>query len=192
MRRAKLREVHALLERRGFLAMLAARLMPRVPAASLHYVAGVAPVGVLAFAAAMVLGALVRTAPYAVLGQGIGWGSLATILIAGASIAVGAVTAALLVRRLRTPLPPPELRLSLPEIEGGGRAVARPPPQPGELCYIAVGGSWMIRPNFAGSASESSRGTKRYSAPAGSSVIRSRASSPRTVRPCGTFFGSAA
>jgi len=47
MRRAKLRTVHALLERRGFLAMLAARLM---------------------------LGALVRTAPYAVLGQGIGWG----------------------------------------------------------------------------------------------------------------------
>ena len=58
-------------------------------------------------------------------------GALATILIAGASIAVGAVTAAVLVRRLPTPLPPPELRLSLPEIEGGGRAVARPPPQPG-------------------------------------------------------------
>ena len=51
----------------------------------------------------MVLGALVRTAPYAVLGQGM-LGSLATILIAGASIAVGAVTAAVLVRRLRTPV----------------------------------------------------------------------------------------
>src|SRR5215212_6537164 len=44
---------------------------------------------------------------------------------------------ALLVRRLGTPLPPAEIRLSLPEIEGGGRAVARPPPQPGELRYIA-------------------------------------------------------
>jgi hypothetical protein len=54
-------------------------------------------------------------------------------VIAGASIPVGAVTAAVLVRPVRTPLPPPELRLSLPEIEGGGRAVARPPPQPGEL-----------------------------------------------------------
>jgi VTT domain len=32
MRRAKLRKVHALLERRGFLAMLAARLMTGVPA----------------------------------------------------------------------------------------------------------------------------------------------------------------
>jgi uncharacterized membrane protein YdjX (TVP38/TMEM64 family) len=74
MRRAKLRKVHALLERRGFLAMLAARLMPGSPATGLRYVAGVAPVGVPAFAAAMVLGALVWTAPYAVLGQGIGWG----------------------------------------------------------------------------------------------------------------------
>ena len=62
MGRAKLRKVHALLERRGFLAMPAARLMPGVPAASLHYVAGVAPVGVPALAAAIVLGALVRTA----------------------------------------------------------------------------------------------------------------------------------
>jgi hypothetical protein len=79
--------------------MLAARLMRGVPAASLHYVAGVAPVGVPAFAAAMALGALVR--------------------------------------RLGARPPPPELRLSLPESEGGGRAVARPPPQSGELRYIA-------------------------------------------------------
>jgi hypothetical protein len=92
----------------------------------------------------------------------------------------------------RSPLRPPELRLNLPEIEGGGHALARPPPQPGELRYIAGTASWMIRPNFAGSLSESSRGTKKYSAPAGSSVTRSRTSSPRTVRPCGTFFGSAA
>src|SRR5919106_6162063 len=55
------------------------------------------------------------------------------------------------------PLPPPELRLGLPEIDGGGRAVARPPPQPGELRYIAGAASWMIRPNRAGSLSESSR-----------------------------------
>jgi hypothetical protein len=34
---------------------------------------------------------------------GIGSGSLAAILITGASIAVGALTAAVLVRRLRTP-----------------------------------------------------------------------------------------
>jgi hypothetical protein len=35
---------------------------------------GAAPVALPAFAAAMVLGARVRTPPYAVLGQGIGWG----------------------------------------------------------------------------------------------------------------------
>ena len=56
-----------------------------------------------AFAAAMALGALLRTAPYALLGQGIGSGSLATILVAGASIALGALMAAVLVRRLLTP-----------------------------------------------------------------------------------------
>jgi len=104
MRRPRLRKVHALLERRGFLAMLAARLMPGVPATGLHYVAGVSPVRKRAFAAAMALGALLRTAPYAVLAQGIGSGSLATILIAGASIGVGALMAAVLMRRLRTPV----------------------------------------------------------------------------------------
>jgi uncharacterized membrane protein YdjX (TVP38/TMEM64 family) len=57
MRRAKLRKVLALLERRGFLANLAARLLPGVPATGLNYVVGVAAVGVPAFAAAMVLGA---------------------------------------------------------------------------------------------------------------------------------------
>jgi hypothetical protein len=51
----------------------------------------------------MALGALLRTAPYALLGQGIGSGSLATILVAGASIALGALMAAVLVRRLLTP-----------------------------------------------------------------------------------------
>ena len=58
--------------------------------------------------------------------------------------------------------------------------------------YSAGTASWMRRPNFAGSASLSSRGTRKYSKPAGSTVSSSRASSPRTLRPCGTFLGSAA
>jgi hypothetical protein len=70
----------------------------------------------------MALGALLRTAPYAVLAQGIGSGSLATILIAGASIGVGALMAAVLMRRLRTPWPPPELRPGVRKREGSGRA----------------------------------------------------------------------
>ena len=47
------------------------------------------------------LGALLRTTPYAVLGQGIGSGSLATIAIAAVSIVLGGLAAALLMRQLR-------------------------------------------------------------------------------------------
>ena len=67
MGRAKLRTVHAL-------AMLAARLMPGVPAASLHYVAAVARVGVPAFAAAMARRLGGDGLHTAVPGHGIGWG----------------------------------------------------------------------------------------------------------------------
>jgi uncharacterized membrane protein YdjX (TVP38/TMEM64 family) len=101
MRRPRLQKLHGLLERRGFLALLAARLMPGVPATGLHYAAGVSPVSARAFGAAMAIGALLRTAPYAVLGQGIGAGSLTTILVAAGSIAVGALAAAILARQLR-------------------------------------------------------------------------------------------
>jgi len=101
LRSGKLTNVRALLERRGFLALLAARLMPGVPATGLHYVAGVSPVRMTSFAAAIAIGAALRTTPYALLGQGLGADSGPTILIAVASIALGAVSAALLVRRLR-------------------------------------------------------------------------------------------
>jgi uncharacterized membrane protein YdjX (TVP38/TMEM64 family) len=101
--RPRLMRVHALLERRGFAAMLAARLMPGVPACGLHYAAGVSPVTARSFAAAMAIGAVVRTVPYAVLGQGIGSGSIVTVLFAGGSIALGAVAAAVLVRHVRRP-----------------------------------------------------------------------------------------
>jgi hypothetical protein len=62
----------------------------------------------------MAIGALLRTVPYALLGNGLGSGSILALLIAGASIAVSALTAAVLVRRLRRPAG--RLRLS-------GRAV---------------------------------------------------------------------
>jgi uncharacterized membrane protein YdjX (TVP38/TMEM64 family) len=103
LRRPKLQRIRGLLERRGFLATLTARLVPCIPATALHYVAGVSPVATRAFAGAIAIGALLRTTPYAVLGQGIGSGSLATIVIAGASIGLGGLAAVLLVRRLRLP-----------------------------------------------------------------------------------------
>jgi hypothetical protein len=101
MRHAKLRKVHVLLERRGFLAMLAARLMPGVPATGFTTSPALLPSGYLRLPRRW------RSAPWC--GRpicrarpGDRLGSLATILITGASIALGAVTAAFLVRRFRT------------------------------------------------------------------------------------------
>src|SRR5918999_489399 len=56
----------------------------------------------------------------------------------------------------------------------------------------AGAGPCRINPNRLGSASFSSRGTRKYSVPAGARVTSRRASSPRTLRPCGTSLGSAA
>jgi uncharacterized membrane protein YdjX (TVP38/TMEM64 family) len=100
-RNAKLASVDALLARRGFAAILAARLTPGVPATALHYAAGVSRVRAPAFAAAMSIGALLRTVPYALLGTGLASGSMLTLLVAGSSIALGGLTAALLVRHIR-------------------------------------------------------------------------------------------
>jgi len=103
LRRERSAKLHALLERRGFLALLTARLMPGVPVTWLHYAAGASPVGLRAFGAAMAIGALLRTAPYALLGQGLASGSASTFLLAVASIGLGALAAAVLARRLRAP-----------------------------------------------------------------------------------------
>ena len=97
----RLARSHAVFERRGFAAILAARLMPGVPVTALHYAAGVSPVGTRAFAGAMAIGALLRTVPYAMLGQGLGSGSVTTILIAFGSLSLGGVSAAILTRQIR-------------------------------------------------------------------------------------------
>jgi uncharacterized membrane protein YdjX (TVP38/TMEM64 family) len=101
--RPKLAKLRDLLDRRGFQAVLAARLMPGVPATALHYAAGASPVRARSFAAAIAIGALLRTTPYALLGVGLGSGSLVAVLVAVASIAVGGLTATLLLRQLRRP-----------------------------------------------------------------------------------------
>ena len=104
--RPRLARLHALLEQRGFAVMLAARLAPGVPATGLHYAAGVSPVRVRAFAAAIALGALLRTVPYAILGEGVSSGSLTTLLVAGGSIALGGAAAAVLVRQIHRAVAP--------------------------------------------------------------------------------------
>jgi uncharacterized membrane protein YdjX (TVP38/TMEM64 family) len=97
----RLARLQPVLERRGFAAVLAARLMPGVPAGGLHYAAGASPVRARSFAAAIAIGALVRTVPYALLGHGLSSGSIATLLVAVASIALGGLVAIVLVRGLR-------------------------------------------------------------------------------------------
>jgi uncharacterized membrane protein YdjX (TVP38/TMEM64 family) len=100
-RSARLERIQALLERRGFAAVLAARLMPGIPATGLYYAAGVSPVRARPFTAAIAIGALLRTTPYVLLGQGLASGSPLTIGIAAASIAIGGVVALILLRGLR-------------------------------------------------------------------------------------------
>jgi uncharacterized membrane protein YdjX (TVP38/TMEM64 family) len=104
-RTTTLARVHALLERRGFAAILAARLMPGVPASGLYLAAGASPVRGAPFAAAIAVGALLRTTPYALLGHGLGSGSASGLVIAAASAVIGGAAAMLLIRRLRAPVP---------------------------------------------------------------------------------------
>jgi uncharacterized membrane protein YdjX (TVP38/TMEM64 family) len=99
-RSPRLARLHSLLERRGFAAILAARLMPGVPASGLYYAAGLSPVRYPAFTAAIAIGALVRTTPYALLGDGLASGSAISIALAATSAAIGLVGALLIRRRL--------------------------------------------------------------------------------------------
>ena len=49
----------------------------------------------------MTIGALLRTVPYAILGQGLSSGSVTTVLIAASSVALGGVSAGVLMRQIR-------------------------------------------------------------------------------------------
>lgn len=104
-RSARLARIDALLERRGFAAVLAARLTPGVPATGLHYVAGASRVRAGSFVAAIAVAAPLRTVPYAVLGTGLGSGSVLTLVVAGSSIALAAIASAVLVRHIRRATP---------------------------------------------------------------------------------------
>lgn len=99
---ARLRRLRERLAASGFAAVLAARLTPGVPAGGVHYAAGLASVRLRDFTAAIAIGALVRTVPYAILGAGLASGSAAVLVPVGASALAGAAAASLLLRRLRT------------------------------------------------------------------------------------------
>ena len=99
-RSPRLTRIDALLERRAFAAILAARLTPGVPACGLYYVAGASRLRPSAFIGAMAVAAPLRTVPYAVLGTAVASGSIVTLVIAGGSIVVGAIASAVLVRHV--------------------------------------------------------------------------------------------
>jgi uncharacterized membrane protein YdjX (TVP38/TMEM64 family) len=99
-RSPRLARLQSLVERRGFAAILAARLMPGVPAPGVYYAAGLSPVRYGAFTAAIAIGALLRTTPYALLGDGLASGSPASFAVAAASVAIGAAGALFIARRL--------------------------------------------------------------------------------------------
>jgi uncharacterized membrane protein YdjX (TVP38/TMEM64 family) len=82
-------------------ALLAARLMPGVPASGLYYAAGVSPVRRSEFTAAIAVGALLRTTPYVLLGHGLATGSVVPLVAAAASMVIGAGGAMLLLRQAR-------------------------------------------------------------------------------------------
>src|SRR6188472_2412724 len=99
-RSPRLARLQSLLERRGFAAILAARLMPGVPASGLYYAAGLSPVRYGAFTAAITIGALLRTTPYALLGNGLASGSSLSFALAAIPVAIGAAGALFITRRL--------------------------------------------------------------------------------------------
>jgi uncharacterized membrane protein YdjX (TVP38/TMEM64 family) len=76
-----------------------------VPATGLYYAAGVSAVRPPAFAAAIAVGALLRTTPYALLGHGLTSGSVAASMLAAGSVAVGGAGAMVIVRQLRATAP---------------------------------------------------------------------------------------
>jgi uncharacterized membrane protein YdjX (TVP38/TMEM64 family) len=100
-RSPRLARVNALLERRGFAAILAARLLPGAPASVLYYAAGVSSVRPAAFTAAIAIGAVLRTTPYALLGEGLATGSALPLIAAASSVAIGAACSTLLLRHAR-------------------------------------------------------------------------------------------
>lgn len=104
--------------RRGFFAVLYARLAPGVPYNAVNYLAGLAPIGLLTFAAATAVGAAPRAFAYTALGGRLGdlgsWQALLALGLlvgmAGVGLAVAArdpdVAAAVRLLRGRVRRPP--------------------------------------------------------------------------------------
>jgi uncharacterized membrane protein YdjX (TVP38/TMEM64 family) len=96
----RVRRVRAAIGRRGFLAVLYARIVPGVPYSVVNYAAGLAPIRLATFAAATALGAAPRAFAYTALG-----GSLDDLgspeAIAAIAVLVAMALGGLVILRLR-------------------------------------------------------------------------------------------
>lgn len=87
----RLKRVRDWLGRRGFSAVLTARLMPGIPYNSVNYAAGLSPIRITVFAAATVLGAAPRTLAYVSVGGN--WGDWSSPQMLGAFAVLGILAA---------------------------------------------------------------------------------------------------
>jgi uncharacterized membrane protein YdjX (TVP38/TMEM64 family) len=95
----RVRRIRTWIGRRGFVAVLYARIVPGMPYTLVNYAAGLTPLRLPVFAGATALGAAPRAFAYTALGGSLGnWSSPATIA-AGAVLVVMAGVGLLLLRR---------------------------------------------------------------------------------------------
>ena len=102
----RMRQIRDWIGRRGFVAVLLARITPGVPYTAVNYVAGLTPVRLPVFAAATALGAAPRAFAYTALGGSFGdWNSPEAIAAAAVLVVMGVVGLVLLRREVRRPSP---------------------------------------------------------------------------------------
>jgi uncharacterized membrane protein YdjX (TVP38/TMEM64 family) len=100
----RVRRIRAWIGRRGFVAVLYARIVPGMPYTLVNYAAGLTPLRLPVFAAATALGAAPRAFAYTALGGSLGnWTSPATIAAAVVLVVMAGVGLLLLRREVRPP-----------------------------------------------------------------------------------------
>ncbi len=101
---ARVRRIRDWIGRRGFLAVLYARIVPGMPFTLVNYTAGLTPLRLRVFAAATALGAAPRAFAYTALGGSFGnWRSPETIVAVVVLVAMAVVDLVLLRREVRPP-----------------------------------------------------------------------------------------
>lgn len=118
----RVQRLRAWIGRRGFLAVLYARIAPGVPYSLVNYAAGLAPVSLAAFAAGTALGTAPRAFAYTALGGSLGdLGSPVTVIALSVLVAMALLGLGLAVReRARTRAAGPGTGSSSPAARSAG------------------------------------------------------------------------